>query len=38
MKKEKALTERKPPPGRRFEFQSRDYSIHHMPFPIGGPY
>ena len=37
-KLEKVFTECKPPPRRHLEFQSRDHSIHHMPFPIGeGP-
>jgi len=31
---EKTFTERKPPPGRHLDFQSRD---HSMSFPIGGP-
>jgi len=34
---EKSPTERKPPPGCHLDFQSRDHSILHMPFPIGGP-
>ena len=34
---EKALAERKPPPCRHLDFQSRGHSILHMPFSIGGP-
>jgi len=36
-KLEKAFREYNPPPGRLLEFQSRDHSNRHMPFPIGGP-
>jgi len=33
----KKYAEYKSPPGSHLEFQSRDHSICHMLFPIGGP-